>query len=574
MDGISHKNVLNMEIPELEVLGEQLRSIIIRTCHQNGGHLGASLGAIEIILSILNNFNPLETPIVFDVGHQAYAYKILTPRTKPFESLRQFGGQSGFLKRTESSSDWFGAGHSSTAISAAFGFSYHRKDWTIAVLGDGAFGSGLTYEAIQQSLSFKHGPVLLILNDNGMSISHNVNIFSQQMGSAGFKAFVEFFGIHYLGPMDGHDLRSLSKVISEIKESKQFASSVVLLHLRTQKGKGYQPAEDDPVKFHGVQKVEPTAGLNKNNFQMTWQQQVGEQLVELGKKDPKVVVITPAMSEGSGLTAFAKAFPDRFFDVGICESHAVTFAAGLAFNGFKPIVSIYSTFLARATDQILHDVCLQSANVAFLIDRSGFVGQDGETHQGLYELGYLTVANQLSIFQPIDVKNFTEILETWTKKPNGPIAIRYPRGVGQVDLLSQPALSKIVKTRNHGDYTFGSGKELLIFWAGPMMEGAVVDLFSKYGERISLRIISEISTNTPFVENVDAFKYILCVDRTAVSGLGLFRVLNALNLQGVKFERLFVDLKPTPHGSVEQQLAFHGVSDSDFMNRVSELLRE
>ena len=407
---------------ELNSLCAELRSRIIEVSLKNGGHLGASLGAVEIAVALHRVFKSPDEPLLWDVGHQAYAHKLLTGRESTFERLRQWGGPSGFLSRKESVHDVFGGGHSSTALSAALGMAYARAgtlNWTVAVVGDGAMTAGLFFEALQQTIAAPTGPILLVLNDNGMSISKNVGVLPELFLSEKAKDFFHSMGWEYSGPIQGHDLAVLLPAIEKIKATGQTGRRVIL-HVRTQKGMGYVPAEDHPTEFHGVS--------NQASAQKTYSQVFGELLCRLAEKDPRIVAITAAMSEGTGLNEFAQRFPNRFFDVGIAEQHAVTFAASLATQGFIPVVAIYSTFLQRAMDSIIHDVALQSLGVIFAIDRAGLVGPDGATHHGAFDLAFLKSVPHFTISAPANSDEMeSELLAA--VESGGPWAIRYPRGV-------------------------------------------------------------------------------------------------------------------------------------------------
>ncbi len=413
----------NLDAFALQELSEEIRQKIIAVCLKNGGHIGASLGTVELTLAIHRIFSTPQDAIFWDVGHQAYAHKLLTGRHDRFETLRQTGGVSGFLSREESQHDVFGAGHSSTSISAMLGYAYKNPNWSIAVIGDGGLTAGLAFEALNNISSVELGPSLIILNDNQMSISENVGGIHQILSEGKAAEYFGMFGVEYVGPIDGHDLSLLLGTLNAIHARP--SSRPVLLHVMTQKGRGYAPAENSPSLFHGVGPAQ-TAQVAPQS----WSDAFVEELIQQAEADPKVVAITAAMSEGTGLYAFAKKFPDRFFDVGIAEPHAVTFAAGLAARGWKPVVAIYSTFLQRAFDSIIHDVALQKLPVVFAIDRAGVVGADGPTHHGAFDLAYGKMVPGLKIFAPEGKEDLAPVLtEAFTHE--GPSFIRYPRGVAQ-----------------------------------------------------------------------------------------------------------------------------------------------
>jgi 1-deoxy-D-xylulose-5-phosphate synthase len=435
-------DIKKMSLVELYSVAEEIRQAIISTCLRNGGHLGASLGTVELALALHYVFDSPQEPILWDVGHQAYAHKLLTGRWERFHTLRQGDGISGFLAREESEHDVFGAGHSSTALSAALGMAYARKDskvWTTAVVGDGGLTAGVAFEALNNASGIEQGPLLLVLNDNQMSISQNVGALSQIFATGQTRQFFELFGFEYAGPVDGHDLGTLIGALQAIRAGHE-AGKPVILHVLTQKGKGYTPAEESPAAYHGISPVvEKVAGKPAAPKLKTYSEVFGEALCALAAKDPKIVAITAAMPEGTGLTEFARRFPERFFDVGIAEPHAVTFAAGLATQGFKPVVAIYSTFLQRALDAIIHDVALQNLGVTFAIDRAGLVGADGPTHHGMFDLAYLGMIPQLSVSAPSSQDDLARELEKATSSGR-PWAIRYPRGSGPATL--EPSADK------------------------------------------------------------------------------------------------------------------------------------
>ncbi len=465
-------DVKRLSPANLPLLAAELRKEIIDVVSANGGHLASSLGAVELSIALHYVFNPPEDKIIWDVGHQAYAHKLLTGRRDRFHTLRTHGGISGFTRMSESKYDAFSTGHSSTSISAGLGMACGKclkKDPSkvIAVIGDGSMTAGLAYEGLNQAGDIKKN-LIVILNDNDMSISPNVGALSSFLSrtfSAGylqslrkdlgeflrslprigddvyqiakrfeesFKTFwtpgmlFEAFDFEYFGPIKGHKLSHLIDILSNIKN----INDPVLLHVTTTKGKGYPPAEQNPVYFHGVGCFDVSTGncIEKERSVPSYTEVFGNAMVELAEKDEKIVAVTAAMPEGTGLARFAEVYPRRFFDVGIAEQHGVTFAAGLATEGFKPVVAIYSTFLQRAYDQILHDVCLEALPVCFALDRGGIVGEDGPTHHGLFDLSYLRSMPNMVVMAPKDEDEFRRMLETAVRH-DGPIAVRYPRGV-------------------------------------------------------------------------------------------------------------------------------------------------
>lgn len=452
----------------LPTLCEELRQTIIQTASHNGGHLGSSLGAVEIITALHYVFNTPDDKIVYDTGHQAYAHKLLTGRQKDFSTLRKEGGLSGFPKRTESNFDTFGVGHASTAISAALGIAIardqkHEKNKVIAVVGDGCLTGGMAYEAMQNA-GLLRTDMLVILNDNQMFISKRVGALGKaltkllttkyvqlaeekatnflkrfdELGNNAAKlakrarailfpgTLFEEMGFRYFGPVNGNDINEMIEVLENLKDVK----GPVMLHVVTKKGKGYKPAEEKPTKFHGIGifDVETGDSLGKASC-MTFTQAFSKALLTLAEKDPSITAITAAMPEGTGLDAFRDKYPSRYFDVGIAEEHAATFAAGLAAGGIKPIVALYSTFAQRCYDQILHDICLQNLPVVFALDRAGLVGEDGPTHHGVFDLSFLRDMPNLILAAPADENEMQHLLKT-AFDAKAPFVLRYPRGAG------------------------------------------------------------------------------------------------------------------------------------------------
>ena len=452
----------------LPTLCEELRQTIIQTASHNGGHLGSSLGAVEIITALHYVFNTPDDKIVYDTGHQAYAHKLLTGRQKDFSTLRKEGGLSGFPKRTESNFDTFGVGHASTAISAALGMAIardqkHEKNKVIAVVGDGCLTGGMAYEAMQNA-GLLRTDMLVILNDNQMFISKRVGALgkaltkllttkymqlAEEKATNFLKRFDELgnntaklakrarailfpgtlfeeMGFRYFGPVNGNDINEMIEVLENLKDVK----GPVMLHVVTKKGKGYKPAEEKPTKFHGIGifDVETGDSLGKASC-MTFTQAFSKALLTLAEKDPSITAITAAMPEGTGLDAFRDKYPSRYFDVGIAEEHAATFAAGLAAGGIKPIVALYSTFAQRCYDQILHDICLQNLPVVFALDRAGLVGEDGPTHHGVFDLSFLRAMPNLILAAPADENEMQHMLKT-AFEAKAPFVLRYPRGAG------------------------------------------------------------------------------------------------------------------------------------------------
>lgn len=463
------KDIKALSWEDLDVLGQEIRQFLIEKISATGGHLASNLGVVELTMAIYRTFDLPEDKVIWDVGHQAYTHKILSGR-KDFDDLRQFGGISGFPKRAESPCDSFNTGHSSTSISAGLGMALGRdlrgeNYHVISIIGDGALTGGMAYEALNNAARINKN-FIIILNDNNMSISENVGGMSKYLSGirtgAGYNdlkrqitdllekipvagprmirrismlkqglkqllipgMLFEDMGITYLGPVDGHDVKQLSRVLNEAKR----LDHAVLVHVLTKKGKGYAPAEKNPSAFHGVNPFDITTGKPKKaKTAPSYTDIFSKKLVELASKDKRIVAITAAMPDGTGLTRFKKEFPDRFFDVGIAEQHAVTSAAGMAAAGMRPVVAVYSSFLQRGFDQVLHDVCIQNLPVVFAVDRAGLVGSDGETHQGIFDLSYLTCIPNMAVLAPKNRWELEQELEFAFQYP-GPIAIRYPRG--------------------------------------------------------------------------------------------------------------------------------------------------
>lgn len=429
MTGLAQLKTLS--IPQLNDVANELRAAIIDACSKNGGHIGASLGAVELTVALHYIFDSPKDTIIWDVGHQTYAHKLLTGRKLAL--LRKRGGPSGFTARAESEHDAFGAGHSSTSISAALGVAEAKKilcdqTWTIAVIGDGGLTAGLAFEAINQAGAFAEPRILIVINDNNMSISPNVGALDRwAFGTEREpRRFFESLGFNYIGPIDGHDIEGMRAQLDTIKTGSP--SRVSVLHVRTIKGKGFAPAEKDPVRFHGVGPFDKITGqAGSKSAAPSYSQVFAHKLTEIGRQNPKVVALTAAMSEGTGLTEFEREFPDRFFDVGIAEAHSLVFAAGMATRGLKPVAAIYSTFLQRAVDSAIHDIALQKLDVVVGVDRAGLVGADGPTHHGLFDIPLFRAVPNITIAAPSSADELESMLEAAIAQP-GLKLIRYPRG--------------------------------------------------------------------------------------------------------------------------------------------------
>ena len=464
------QDIKQMSLEELGQLAQEIRAFLIEKISHTGGHLASNLGVVELTIAMYRTFDLPEDMVIWDVGHQSYTHKILSGRMAEFDELRQYGGLSGFPKRKESPYDCFDTGHSSTSISAGLGIAQGRdilgQDYeVVSVIGDGALTGGMAYEALNNAARMKKN-FIIVLNDNKMSISENVGGMSRYLNGlrtgSGYndlkknvanaldripvvgapmidkikrtknsikQLFIpgmlfENMGITYLGPVDGHNISQLCKVFREAKK----LDHAVLVHVLTKKGKGYKPAEKNPSRFHGVDPFDVTTGKSlKEKPYPSYTEVFSRKLCQLAAERPNVVALTAAMPDGTGLSAFARHYPGRFFDVGIAEAHAVTSAAGMAAAGLKPVVAVYSSFLQRAYDQVLHDVCIQDLPVVFAVDRAGLVGSDGETHQGIFDYSFLTSIPNMSVMAPKNLWELRAMLE-FSMDYNRPLAIRYPRG--------------------------------------------------------------------------------------------------------------------------------------------------
>ncbi|MDI6808299.1 MAG: 1-deoxy-D-xylulose-5-phosphate synthase [Candidatus Eisenbacteria bacterium] len=571
----SPEDLKKLSINELPLLANEIRESIIGVVSKTGGHLAASLGAVEIGIAVHYVFDSPRDKIVWDVGHQSYCHKILTGRKDVFPSLRQFGGISGFPKREESVHDAFGTGHASTSVSAALGLACARdlageSYYVVAVVGDGGLTGGLAYEGLNQAGDLKTN-LIVIINDNGMSISPNVGAMARyftrvistrayrrieariwealgRIPAIGSKAryfgrrfkegvrsivvpniIFEELGFKYYGPLEGHNLHELIPILRQLREVK----GPIVLHMITKKGKGYKFAEDDATLYHGVTPFDKTTGESEETSKETYTDVFGRTACELGGIDKRLVAVTAAMTDNAGFREFAELYPDRFFDVGIAEEHAVTFSAGLAANGMRPIVAIYSTFLQRAYDQIIHDVSLQKLKIVFAIDRAGIVGQDGPTHHGPFDMVYLRVIPGMRILAPKDENELRDMLFTAVKIQDGPVAIRFPRssisGAGTRREMKELELGKAVIEKN--------GDDLYILAIGSMVHPSILaaEILEKKG-------ISAGVLNARFLKPLDEemisglaqrTKVILTVEEGALNGGFGSAVLECLEKRGL-----------------------------------------
>lgn len=536
LDKINKPNdIKRIDPEEYEQLAQEIRQFLIDSISKTGGHLASNLGVVELTMALHIVFDLPTDKLIWDVGHQSYTHKILTGRKNQFNKLRKYGGMSGFPKRNESDYDAFDTGHSSTSISAGLGYASARnitgEDYhVISVIGDGALTGGMAYEALNNASSLKKN-FIIVLNDNSMSISENVGGISRILDDvrssysyydlkedvkntlhklpngdalvekikktkSNIKQFIvpgqifEDMGIQYLGPVDGHNIHKLIKIFNIAKR----VDSPVLVHVVTQKGHGYAPAEKNPSRFHGIGPFDIKTGKSLSVGKgESYSAVFSRKICDIAKNDRSVVAITAAMPDGTGLDKFKKWFSDRFFDVGIAEEHAVTFSAGLAAGGMKPVFAVYSSFLQRAFDQILHDVCMQQLHVVFAIDRAGLVGSDGETHQGIFDLSFLSVIPNMTIIAPKNGWELENALEFALEHFYGPIAIRYPRG------CAYTGLSEYVQPIEYGkSELIHEGSHICLMAVGNMMETALTT-----GERLKEYNIDATIVNARFVKPID-----------------------------------------------------------------------
>ena len=525
LDSINKANdIKNVPVEELPLLASEIREFLIEHISHTGGHLASNLGTVELTMAMPLSFDLPEDKLVWDVGHQAYTHKLLTGRKEGFDSLRQYGGMSGFPKRRESECDSFDTGHSSTSISAGLGYVKARDlsgghNYVVSIIGDGALTGGLALEALNNAAE-NQSNFIIVLNDNNMSISPNVGAISSlltgirgdnayrdindnvksslkkipvygdkivsqvQKAKSGIKQLFlpgmkfEDMGITYLGPVDGHDIGKLCKLF---KIAKKMNTSVIV-HVITEKGRGYEPARLKPEKFHGVSPFDVVTGKPVAAAKTSYTEVFSRKICDMAQKDNRIVAITASMAAGTGLSRFQKRFPLRFFDVGIAEEHAVTFAAGLAAGGLKPYFAVYSSFLQRGFDEILHDVCIQGLPVVFMIDRAGLVGSDGETHQGIYDYSYMNIIPGMTVMAPKNRLEFMDMME-FANSFDGPVAIRYPRGsVSDIfsDIKNEVSYGKAERIYD------GEGTAILTIGAS-IEEGAqVYKLLKERGENPSL----------------------------------------------------------------------------------------
>ena len=606
----------SLSIAELEGLAGEIRALIISTVSQTGGHLAANLGVVELTIALLRTFDPPADKIIWDVSHQGYTYKILTGRRARFGTLRQYGGLSGFLRRDESEYDAFGAGHSGTAVSAALGMAVARDrrggaEHVVAVLGDGSAGCGISFEALNHVASTTKR-LVVILNDNEMSIAKNVGAMARYMGGllasprynrwkrsveslatklrmGAFRTayyrleeaiksiflrsvIFEELGLRYIGPIDGHSLHALLDALSIARESDR----PILLHVSTEKGKGYSFAEEHPEKWHGAPKFdvvsgEPVAPPDKPMYSTVF----GSALARLAAEDKRIVAITAGMAAGTGLAEFARQYPDRFFDVGISEEHAVIFAAGLAAEGMKPVFAVYSTFLQRGVDCVIHDVCLQGLPVVFCIDRAGIVGDDGPTHHGVFDIPLLRPVPGLAIMQPKDEAELANMLYT-ALRLGGPAVIRYPRGGGPG--VRVPAAFTDIPVGKAEVLRPGGGVQM---WALgdmlPLAQEASDLLAREHGTKagiVNARFIRPLDESLLREQAADARLFVTLENGVLAGGFGSYveEVIRGKGFGGRVLKFGWPD-EFIPHGSQEKLMDRYGLTPPAIADAVSGALR-
>lgn len=612
LDKINKVNDIK-DIPkeEYDELADEIRNFLIEVISKNGGHLASNLGVVELTMALHLALDLPEDKIIFDVGHQSYTHKILTGRKEGFDELRSYGGMSGFPKRRENECDCFDTGHSSTSISAGLGIVtaneiMGNKGTVVSVIGDGALSGGMAYEGLNNAARLKRN-FIIILNDNNMSISENVGGMSTYLSNlrageaynelkngvvdvlnkipaiggklvtkirktkSSIKQLVipgmlfEDMGITYLGPVDGHNINQLVKIISEAKK----LDHAVLIHVITKKGKGYIPAEKHPSSFHGVEPFNIQTGLPLTKKEKpTYTDVFAKGIVKLAKEDEAVAAITAAMPDGTGLKKFMQTYPERFFDVGIAEEHAVTYAAGLAAAGMKPYVAIYSSFLQRAYDQILHDVCIQDLPVVFMVDRAGLVGADGETHQGIFDLSYLSNIPNMNIFAPKNRYELAEVIK-YSSNFNHPLAIRYPRGTAYDGLKEFNSPIEYGKSE-----IIYKEKDIALLAVGSMVEVAV-----EIREALKAKGYSVTLVNARFVKPVDEkllenlnenHRLIVTMEENVLNGgFGerVLRIARDMNLKckviNVAIPNVYVE-----HGNIEILKKEIGLDKETILNKI------
>jgi 1-deoxy-D-xylulose-5-phosphate synthase len=594
-----------LERKQLEQLAAELRAYVLESVSKTGGHLSSNLGTVELTIALHYVFDTPEDRIVWDVGHQTYPHKILTGRREAMSRLRMLDGISGFPRRAESKYDTFGTAHSSTSISAALGMAVASKlrnesRRCIAVIGDGAMSAGMAYEAMNNAGAM-NVDLLVILNDNEMSISPPVGALTNYLarllsgriystarrasehllkrigawelarraeehvkGMVTPSTLFEEFGFNYIGPVDGHDLDALIPTLTNIKK----LSGPQFLHIITRKGQGYKLAEDDPIAYHGPGTFNPAEGLKKAaGGRPTYSQIFGDWLCDMAVRDQRVVAITPAMREGSGMVRYSERFPERYFDVGIAEQHAVTFAAGLACEGLRPVVAIYSTFLQRGYDQLIHDVAIQNLPVLFALDRGGLVGGDGATHNGAFDFAYLRTVPNLTVMAPSDAAECRNMLFTGIQL-NGPSAVRYPRGAALGDVSIEMNAITVGKAQIRR-----SGKRVAILAFGPMLKPALEAAESLDATVVNMRFVKPLDTAI-VDEMARTHELLVTVEEHQVMGGAGSAVCEALAQRNVKILVLGLPDRFIDHGDPGRLLASVGLDAEGIRKSITAVMSE
>lgn len=594
------------ESNQLPQIAQELRSFILHSVSNTGGHLSSNLGTVELAIALHYVFDTPSDRIIWDVGHQSYAHKVLTGRREAMAGLRQYGGISGFPKRSESEYDAFGTAHSSTSISAALGMAVaaktkNEKRNVVAVIGDGAMSAGMAFEAMNNAGVNKKVPLIVILNDNEMSISPAVGALNRYLvklisgsmyaatkrgidkvlsvappirefakrleghakGMVGPATIFEEFGFDYYGPIDGHNLDILISTLENIKNLAQ-TEGPQFLHIITKKGKGYSHAEEDPILYHGPSKFNSAIGIQPGgSTKKTFTQVFGEWLCDMGAEDERLIAITPAMREGSGLNEFEARFPDRYYDVGIAEQHAVTFAAGIACEGLKPVVAIYSTFLQRGYDQLIHDVTLQNLPIVFAIDRAGIVGADGATHAGAFDVAFLRCLPNLVLMAPSNEQECRAMLTT-AFKHNGPAAVRYPRGSGigaplQLELVTLPIGKGCIVRTIDGEVALKKKIALICF--GPLLNTALEVGKDINASVVDMRFIKPLDEEL-LIAIADSHDALVFIEDSSIKGGAGSACLELLSQRNIQIETLQLGLPDeyVEHGDVNLLLDNYGLS--------------
>lgn len=612
---------LKLTIEEKKQLAQEIRNEIIENVSKTGGHLASNLGVVELTIAIHDIFNTPEDKVIWDVGHQAYVHKILTGRRRNFSTLRQLNGMSGFPKVSESEYDVFNTGHSSTSISAALGMARARdikneKFRVVAVIGDGAMTGGMALEALNDA-GASNTDLIVILNDNEMSIERNTGGLSMALSRMRTRKFYtnsnkriknavgkipkvgnsiirfvrklkysikqlvlpnmmfEDIGFKYLGPVDGNDIEKMEEMLKKAKD----LTGPVLIHCKTVKGKGYEPAEKNPDKFHSASQFDIETGKSIKEKKKDYSKAFGDKLVSLAKKNKNIVAITAAMTSGTGLTKFKEEYPDRFFDVEIAEQHALTMAAGMASQGLVPVVAIYSSFLQRAYDQIIHDICMQNLHVVMCIDRAGIVGADGETHQGLLDMAFLRIIPNITIMAPQDFQELENMMDFAINKMNTPVAIRYPRGGEKKIEIIEGNEEQIQRLENKKAKVLKTGQDITILAIGKMVERAleVSNILEKDNIKcdvINASFIKPLDSNT-IKESIVKTKKIFTIEDGTIEG-GLYtevlEMISNENLESIQIHGFAYNDKFVQHGTPDELEKMNGLDAESIAEKIKSLL--